>query len=274
MHVKADLHIHSNHSDGELAPAELVRLCHKLHLQTVALADHDTVSGIPPMQAAANALGLEVIPAIEISAQHDPGTLHILGYFKEYPKNLEKELQQLQQGRQKRLPRMIDKLNQLGMQITADEVLTEAGSGQVGRPHIARVMLSKGYIRSFEEAFNGYLGKGQPAYVDKEKLPCDEAIAMIKRHRGLAVLAHPFSLEMEDHELIAFIEQTPALDGIEIFHSQHTKAQRRLYKRLARQHGLLTTGGTDFHAPNNMRPGQHGIDIERLTQFKERLRNL
>ena len=245
-------------------------------IEVVAVTDHDTISGVPEALSAAGESSVRVIPGIELSIVHEPGTMHMLGYFPRYPEGLEGELALLQAGRNARLPLMLEKLSGLGMQVSAEEVREISGDGQVGRPHVARVMVARGYVSGMDEAFRRYLAKGMPAYVPKEKLTRTAALEMIRRHGGLAVLAHPFSLDM-DHDgrddLLAELADA-GLAGIEIFYPQHTKAQKRLYKRLARKYDLLATGGTDFHGSGRlglMSPGRHGIDGERLRLFEERL---
>lgn len=275
MNIKADLHLHSKASDGELTPTELVELCARQRLETVALTDHDTLAGVPEAQAAGLKLGLNVVAGIELSVTFEPGTMHILGYFPEYPAAMEAALSQIQAARQARLPRIVELLNDLGYKLSVAEVLELAGSSQVGRPHIARALVASGQIASFEAAFDQLLKKGRPAYVAKAKLDWPEAIALITSHGGLAVLAHPFTLDIADHEFADLLAamRGRGLKGIETFYPQHTKAKRRLFKRLSREHDLLLTGGSDFHGPSqyNLHPGSDGIDAERLTPLLNEL---
>jgi hypothetical protein len=275
MNLKADLHLHTKASDGELAPGELVELCARHRLETIAITDHDTLAGVRAAQAAGQNLGLNVIAGIELSVTFEPGSLHLLGYFPAYPAGLEAALGHIQAARQARLPLILARLNELGYAIGLDEVLHQAGESQVGRPHIARVLVESGQVASFEAAFDQLLKKGRPAYVEKAKLAWPEALELIRSHGGLAVLAHPFTLELADHELNALLGQMRAqgLNGIETFYPQHTKAQKRLYKRLARQHDLLLTGGSDYHGQSQfgLHPGSDGIDAERLRPLLERL---
>lgn len=269
MNLKADLHLHSRASDGELEPAALIELCARYRLETVALTDHDTLAGVPAAQAAGQALGIKVIAGIEFSITFAPGTLHLLGYFADYPAGLETALAGIQAERQARLPRIIARLNDLGYRLSLEEVLEQAGPGQLGRPHIARALVASGQVASFETAFETLLKKGRPAYVEKAKLSWSEALELIEAHGGLAVLAHPFTLELADHELNGLLGEmrSNGLGGIETFYPQHTKAQKRLYKRLSREHNLLLSGGSDYHGPSqyNLHPGADGIDAERLS---------
>jgi predicted metal-dependent phosphoesterase TrpH len=248
---KADLHVHTRASDGDLSPEEIVGLAGKRDLLAVAITDHDTTTGAPLALQAGRKLNVNVIAGIEISAVYDPGTLHMLGYFKEFPSGLEDDLEKIQKGRLDRFPRIIERLNGLGLDITIEDVSRIAGDAQIGRPHIAKALIKKAYVNDFDEAFDKYLGKGKPAYVEKEKLTWEEAIELIKRHRGISVLAHPFTLELEKNDLkILIINMKKAgLSGMEVYYPEHTHEQTKLYKIIAKEAGLILTGGTDFHTP-------------------------
>ena len=191
---RIDLHTHSNCSDGSLSPRELVQLAKKRDLRAIALTDHDTVAGVAEAVAAGKELGVEVVPGVEISAQYPPGTMHILGYcFTPSQPEFLKALKKLQEVRAARNPKIIERLQALGLEITTDEVLN-LSSGQVGRPHIAKALVNRGYVSSIDEAFSRYLQKGAVAYVEKFRFSPREAIALIRGAGGLAVLAHPFTL--------------------------------------------------------------------------------
>jgi 3',5'-nucleoside bisphosphate phosphatase len=248
---KADLHVHTRASDGDLSPAEIVRLAGKRGLLAVAITDHDTIIGAPEALQAGSELNVNVIPGIEISAVYDPGTLHMLGYFGQFPAGLEDDLEKIQKGRLDRFPKIIERLNSMGLDISIEDVSLIAGDAQIGRPHIAKALIKKGYVKDFEDAFDKYLGKGKPAYVEKEKLTWEEAIALIKRHKGISILAHPFTLELKGRELKNLIigMKEAGLNGIEVYYPEHTREQTKLYKALAQEEGLLLTGGTDFHTP-------------------------
>lgn len=269
MHICADLHCHSTASDGELTPAALVSLAAEAGLHTLALTDHDTVAGIDEAVQAAGRVGLHLIPGIELSARFEPGTLHILGYFSAPPRDLEPALAHIQEGRTQRLPRIIQCLQDLGFELTEEEVLREADGAQLGRPHVARVLLAKGYVRSFDEAFSLYLAKGRPAFVEKDRLNAFEALDLIHEHGGLSVLAHPFTLDLEPEALNDFVADLSdhGLGGIETYYSEHTRAQRKRYKALARHHDLVLTGGSDFHTPGRHRLGASGLDPALLARL-------
>jgi predicted metal-dependent phosphoesterase TrpH len=194
---RIDLHTHSSYSDGSLSPRQLVQLAKKQRLRAIALTDHDTVAGVEEALAAGKEFGVEVVPGVEISAQYPPGTMHILGYYIHASNpELLGALKKLQQARAARNPKIIERLQALGLEITINEVL-DLSAGQVGRPHIARALVNKGYVSSIDEAFSRYLKKGAVAYAEKFRFPPAEAIGIIRRAGGIAVLAHPFTLGMK-----------------------------------------------------------------------------
>ena len=275
MHIRADLHVHTRASDGDLDPEQAVSQARFSGLDTVAVTDHDTVAGTQEALDSAKKHGIEVIAGVEISAVFEPGTLHILGYFPSYPQGFEQALKPLQEARKLRFPRMVEKLNRLGIDISLEDVLKIAGNAQVGRPHIAKALINKGSVRDFDEAFSRYLAKGRPAYVEKEKMSPREAVRTILAHNGIPVLAHPFTLDLEKPEFRRFIRELAdyGLMGIEISYPEHTRSQKRLFAQIAREHGLLITGGTDYHGPGQggLTIGAYGLDKEALSVFRERL---
>lgn len=278
-----DLHMHSTASDGTDAPAELPALAREAGLSAIALTDHDTTAGIAAGAAAAAEAGIAFVPGIELSA--DPaslqaptgrrgtalsggangealsqGTLHVLGYFID-PENA--ELAQLQQrlrdAREQRNPAMVQKLQSLGVKIEHQEVVnlaTAEGSKAPGRPHIARLLVDKGYVKSSHEAFARYIGQHGAAYVRKDRLAAEEAIDTIHRAGGLATLAHPVQLELEPEALEHALARLRdlGLDAIELYHSDHSPGDRQRLSRLADQFNLLTTGGSDYHGNNKRIP--------------------
>jgi len=249
-----DLHTHSTASDGTFPPREVVRLAKERRLKALALTDHDTIAGLPEAVAAGQEFGIEVIPGVEISAKHLQGSMHILGYFLDYENDrLAQRLAVLQKARKDRNPRIIAKLNQLGIPLAMEQVERISGGGQVGRPHIARALYQGGYVRSLQEAFDIYLGNNGRAYVSKFRFSPDEAIAMIRDARGIPVLAHPFTLGLETSETLRpLLKELMALGlaGIECYYPEHSSGQEGLYLFLARELGLLITGGSDFHGDN------------------------
>jgi hypothetical protein len=277
---RIDLHTHSNYSDGSLSPKELVQLAKERKLRAIALTDHDTVAGLEEALEAGNELGVEVVPGVEISAQYPPGTMHILGYYLNgsHPELLQ-ALERLQQARAARNPKIIERLQALGLEITSNEVFDISG-GQVGRPHIAKALVNRGYVTSIDEAFSRYLKKGAVAYVEKFRFPPEEAIAMIRRAGGIAVLAHPFTLGLKKPDELALLVQELAekgLEGIEVLYPGHTEEMVALYEDVAERFGLVCTGGSDFHG--NFRDHSHlgntilgkNLDYELLEDLKDRL---
>src|SRR5512137_1182473 len=196
-----DLHLHTTASDGVLSPSEIVRYAKVKGLQAIAITDHDTIEGLEEGLSEGEKIGFEVIPGIEISAEHSSGSMHILGFFLDiHHPLLNEKLGYLQRARAERNPKIVGKLNQLGIDITYDEVLKASGGGQVGRPHFANVLIEKKYVRSFQEAFDRFLKKGAPAYVDKVRFTSGEAIHFIREAGGVAVLAHPNTLGVNGHQ--------------------------------------------------------------------------
>ena len=249
-----DLHTHSTASDGSYRPAEVVRLAKVAGLKAMALTDHDTTDGLPEAVAAGAELGVEVIPGVEISAQFIDDTMHILGYFLDFRSGkLAERLAVLKQARKERNPKIVAKLNALGIPITMEQVERASGGGQVGRPHIARALLESGYVSSMQQAFDIYLKNGGKAYVEKFRFPPAEAMDMIREAGGVPVLAHPFTLGLGSASALKEVLldlKDQGLAGVEIFYADHSPEQEALYLKLAQELGLLVTGGSDFHGNN------------------------
>lgn len=247
-----DLHCHSTASDGTLAPADVVRLAHRNGLTGLALTDHDTVAGVAEAEAEAQLLGIDFLSGIEISAEFPhPGTMHILGYGVD-PRSpaLAQLTETLLAGRDNRNPRIVEKLNALGVAVTMDEWENEAGGNVLGRPHLAAILHRKGYVSSIKQAFDKYLAQGAPAYFDKERLTPREAIERIGASGGIAVLAHPVQLRLEnDAQLERVLKDLVdlGLAGLEVIHSDHDASLVAKYSALADRFGLVKTGGSDFH---------------------------
>lgn len=244
---RVDLHVHSTASDGKLTPAEVIKEAAEKGLSYIALADHDTVDGIAAAKKAAKAFpGLTVIPAIEISTDIPQGEVHILGYFIDYTDaEFLARLEEFKNSRRRRAEQMVAKLADLGMPVEWRRVLELTGGSTIGRPHIAQAMLEKDYVPSFKEAFDEYLGHGKPAYVEREKMLPAEAVGIIIKAKGLAVLAHPLTTE-DPEGLIA--ELKPAgLVGLEAYYGEYDAEEVEGLVALAQKHGLIATGGSDFH---------------------------
>jgi 3',5'-nucleoside bisphosphate phosphatase len=250
-----DLHCHSTASDGTLSPTEVVRLAKRCELSALALTDHDTIAGVAEAAAEAELLGIDFIPGIEISAEYPhPGTMHVLGYGVDPQSETLKSLTTtLIAGRDNRNPRIVAKLQELGVSITMQEVENEAGGQVVGRPHIAAILHRKGYVSSIKEAFNKYLAQGAPAYFDKERLTPRQALEMIHQSGGLPVLAHAIQLRTDnDGQLDRVVKDLVdlGLAGIEVYHSDHNDEWIGKCEKLAMKYKLLKTGGSDFHGTN------------------------
>ena len=276
MKTVADLHMHTNHSDGTLNPTELARLAKAQGVDAVALTDHDTVTGIGELVAETNRLGLEAITGVELSAQYSPGTLHILGYGFDPEGPIREKLEKFQKARAERNPLILEKLGALGMPMTLEEV-KEIGKakGQVGRPHIAATMEAKGYVKSYKEAFDKYLTKGGPAYLPKAAWSASECIEMIHESGGVAVVAHPVQMKLQGMDLEAKVKELASLglDGLEVIHPDHNAENQQRFARLAGEFGLLTTGGSDFHGDHKpgIQLGQGRPPYVFLEKLRERI---
>ena len=251
-----DLHCHSTASDGTLAPWAVVALAVRNGLSALALTDHDTIGGVAEAAAAAREAGIDFLPGIEISCDvPPPATMHLLGYGVDPQSSALLDLtRRLVEGRNDRNPKIVRRLNDLGVAISMPEVEAEAdGGGVIGRPHIAAILHRKGYVSSIKQAFDKYLAPGGAAYFDKERVSPRDAITMIQQSGGLPVLAHPAQLRTENE---AQLERTIkdltdlGLAGLEVIHSDHDAARVEKYARLAERFGLLKTGGSDFHGAN------------------------
>lgn len=246
----ADLHTHTNASDGVNPPAENVRLAREAGLAAIAITDHDTLHGIPEAMEAGERYGVIVVPGVEISTVANGQDIHVLGYYiRTDDDKLLGRLDELRRVRDRRNDMMLEKLRQLGMDITLEEVLAArnkklSAEETVGRPHIADVLMQKGYVHSLEEAFDRYLGRGKAAYVNPPRIRPETAIEWIHDAEGTAVLAHPGLYH--DDELVKQLIGS-GLDGIEVYHSDHSEADEARYRALAERSGLLVTAGSDFH---------------------------
>ena len=244
---KVDLHIHSTVSDGQLSPADIVHKAAELGLTIIAIADHDSVDGIAPALVAAQAFpGLKVIPCVEISTDVPNGEVHVLGYFIDYTDHkLEATLSRFRNSREQRAQRMITKLEDFGIHIEWQRVQEIAGSGSIGRPHIAQAMLEKGYIAALKEAFTKYISRGAPAYVEREKMTPVEAVELVLRANGLPVLAHP--LTTDDPEMMVIELKAAGLAGLEAYYNGYTADEINELLSLANKYNLIATGGSDYH---------------------------
>lgn len=249
-----DLHVHTTASDGALSPRQVVELARRSRLAVLAITDHDTVAGVAEGLRAGRELGLEVVPGVEISVDSPGGSMHMVGLFID-PANptLAGWLEDMRRARSERYPRIVARLRELGVEITEAEVEAEAGESVIGRPHIARLLVRRGVVRSHQEAFQLYLGTGAAAYVPRRRVGSRDAIELIHRAGGLAVLAHYTSCLKNGNG--ADFEKTlrelcdQGLDGLETYYHSFSPEEERRALSLARSFGLLRSGGSDFHGP-------------------------
>jgi len=245
--LRVDLHLHSTASDGRFSPAELVRKAATEGLAVIALTDHDTVDGIAAaLEAAREFPQLRLIPGIEISTDIPEGEVHILGYFIDHTDcNLQAALEKMRNSRWERARRMVAKLGKMGCPIDWERVCEIAGGGTIGRPHIAQAMLEKDHIRFFQEAFEKYIGRDGPAYVEREKVIPSGAVELVVQAGGLPVLAHP--LTIPEPERLAVKLKAAGLIGIEVYYASYPAGDIKRLVNIADRHNLIATGGTDFH---------------------------
>lgn len=244
-----DLHTHSTASDGTLSPTELVRAAKEAGLAAVALTDHDTVYGLPEAMAAGRECGIEVIPGCELSVSSNRGMMHIVGLWVDpYAPHLAEAFDKLVHARHIRNERIVEKLSQLGISITLDEVRRLA-PGTVGRPHFARVLVDRGVVGDLDEAFDKYIGKNGKAYVPKVKISARQGIKMLKEAGATTVLAHPCLLGVDDEELEGILLRLKefGLDAMEVYYTSHSPEVTACYRKLARKLDLAASGGSDFH---------------------------
>ncbi|MBL0691497.1 MAG: PHP domain-containing protein [SAR324 cluster bacterium] len=258
LDIRLDLHMHSSHSDGTMSVPEIINHASKRKIQLLSLTDHDTLAGIKNARKLAKENDICFIPGIEISAKFSEGACHVLGYFiDEENSDFLESIARLKSAREVRNEKMIAKLNELGLDISLAEILDLVDNKDVsiGRPHLASIMVKKNYVKNFHEAFQIFLGVNGKAYVDKELLSPQEAIEIINKASGMAFIAHPTSLKLNDEELVKFFSKLKdaGLAGIEAFNSAHKAKDARLYQSVANDLGLLISGGSDFHGTNKPR---------------------
>jgi predicted metal-dependent phosphoesterase TrpH len=270
--VKADLHTHTTFSDGVFSPYELIKKCKQKGLSIISITDHDSVEAFPDAIAYGKEFGVEVIPGVELSALVDDKDVHILGYFVDYTNpNLLEYLEFFRRERVKRAERIVAKLNNINVPLKLETVMERAGKGAVGRPHIASAMVEKGYIDSYQQAFERFIGNGGPAYEKKFQLTLTDAIKLISSSGGLSFLAHPGRYTTEE-----LLQQTirSGLDGIEVIHPSHQQSHTLYYRGVVNEYFLLESGGSDFHGGKKNDDevlGNYYIDEVRVNMMKHRL---
>lgn len=254
---RVDLHSHTTASDGTLAPRDLVLAAVKHGVRVLAVTDHDSTSGLA--EAAAEARRhppLEIVPGLEINCDVEGAEIHVLGYFVDHEAPwFQTFLSGQRAERVARVHRIAERLAELGMPIDPAEVFALVKEGSAGRPHVAQVMVARGYVKSVQEAFDKYLKSGAPASAPRRRLAPSEAVGVIRRAGGVPVLAHP-GLADRDELIPPLVEA--GLMGIEAYYAEHSAAQTRQYLELCRRHDLVPTGGSDYHGPQSGRTNPPG----------------
>jgi predicted metal-dependent phosphoesterase TrpH len=268
----ADLHLHTTASDGRLTPTQLMELVAGRGLKGVAVTDHDSTEGLAEaFEAAAAFPGLRVVPGIELSTDVPGNEIHVLAYYIQYTDTgVQERLARFREGRVDRARKMVEKLKELGVEIEWDRVQAIAGEGAVGRPHVALAMVEKGYIKEPREAFDAYIGRNGPAYVEREKLTPAQAVELIRDWGGAAVVAHPSGIPDLDGTLEEL--KKAGLAGIEVYYAQYSVERIKELAATAANHGLLACGGSDYHASGNTGeplPGNMGPPLDTVDRLRE-----
>ena len=253
--MKIDLHIHSSASDGSFSPAEILNVVQKINLSAFSITDHDTIDGNKDAIKSGIPASINFLSGVEISSYppepfSSSGSFHILGYgfdIEDIPLN--QSLLKFQDARNARNPKIISKLNSIGINISMKEVVVKAGGGLIGRPHIASLLIEKGYAKNIKEAFNKYLAKGGAAFVDKYRIDCENAIKLIRNAGGIPEIAHPITLGMDLRQTEELLKKMVDLGllGVEAIYTTHSPEDTKKYCLMAEKLGLLVTGGSDFH---------------------------
>lgn len=267
----ADLHLHTNFSDGTFTPEQLALQAQKHGLACIALTDHDTVAGCVRGAAACAGVGMEFIPGTELTAEHDDTEVHILGYFLDTQnRTLLAEIATFQTVRKRRIHEMVARINELGIPLRVEMVFALANCESPGRPHVARTLVKEGLVRNLDEAFERFLKKGRPAWVPKSKMSARESVDLLHQAGGLAVMAHP-GLNRTDDIIPALVEA--GLDGIECFHTKHSTTMAERYLEIADRFHLLVTGGSDCHGFSKVKPliGTVKLPYEHVEKLKAKV---
>jgi predicted metal-dependent phosphoesterase TrpH len=278
--IEVDLHLHTTYSDGRLTPSELVRLCGRRGLRTIAITDHDSVEGIQEGQEAAREFpGMEVIPGVELSTDVPGGEVHLLGYFVDAADpDFRSMLATFRENREERGLGMVRRLEELGVPVSWERVKELSDGGAIGRPHIALAMVEAGHVRYPKEAFDRYIGRTGPAYVGRARLTPVEAVEAVVRNGALPVMAHPtFSMASADSAGVQVLKsmlvelKEAGLVGMEVYYKDYTPNEVEMLGSIAEELALVPCGGTDYHAmgvPGEPEPGSAGPPIETVAALR------
>jgi len=271
-HNRVDLHLHSTASDGVYTPSEIVHTALERELAVIALTDHDTLGGVAEAQQAAVGTGLEIIAGVEVNSEGDWGDLHILGYYVDLENGpLRERLEAVRDVRVGRARKMVERLTEMGMPLAWEDVRKLAGGASVGRPHVARALVNRGYVRTTQEAFDRFIANDGPAYVPRMRLSPPEVIQTLIGAGGVPVLAHAAH---SGKEAVALIPELVGygLRGLEVYYPHHSPEEIEMLLGLCREYGLLVTGGSDFHGPGSSEGTQLGsvhVPLECVERLRE-----
>ena len=278
---QVDLHLHTTHSDGTLNPTELVDLCAGNGLRVIAISDHDSTEGVAEAQDAAVRHGIEVIPAIELSTDVPDNEIHMLGYFVDMEDTgFQDLLRSFRAGREDRGREMVERLCKLGLEIAWEEVERIADGAAVGRPHIAQAMIERGYVSEWQEAFERYIGRTGPAYVERTRLEPEEAVQVLLDNGALPVMAHPLYYEREDTQILRGIVsqlKDAGMVGLEVHYGEFSGEEIQMLANIAAELDLIPCGGSDYHAsgkPGEIIPGEAGPPMSVVESLRARKREM
>jgi len=266
-----DLHIHTIHSDGSSTVEEVLDAASRKGLAAIAITDHDCLDAYPAAMELGARMGIEVIPGLELSSEIQGTDLHILGYYVDINNpTLNRKLKEMKEARYIRARKIVENLNRQGIDLRFETVLSIAGIGAIGRPHIASALLKEELVYSFREAFEKYLGYGLPAYVEKYKMHPEQVFDLVKEAGGVPVLAHP-GVTGIDNRIDEFVRS--GVMGIEAYHTEHSPDNQQNYIKIARRNGLAITGGSDFHSSshNKSEIGTPRVPYSAVKSLRDRL---
>ena len=278
--ARVDLHLHTTYSDGRLTPTQLVTLCAERGLETIAISDHDSTEGLnEAIEVAAEIQGLSVIPAIELSTDIPGSEIHVLGYFVDRDEpDFQQTLTRFRDGRERRGEKMVERLAELGVEVSWERVKEISGGGAIGRPHIAQAMVEAGHVRYPKDAFDKYIGRNGAAYAERIKLTPSEAVGILRANGAVPVMAHPtYSASKSDRSEVDQLRdiltelKDAGLAGMEVHYGDYTRQQVDYLAGLAKELDLIPCGGSDYHAsgnPGEPEPGSVGPPLETVEALR------